>query len=157
MSRALDNDNPTIFAPTQATSSRRVRSGKSLLWDEDAAGYQELAGSLDRDPEGNEEKEEIDAEEVFGELGPILSTPGPQRLVTQASVGRVIDVKFRSATLDYGSRTSSLTRTATCRQPRGHPRFKQQSLGLPHPYDPPLFHVYTHRYVPKPPSPNPMI
>ena len=67
MSRALDNDNPTIFAPTQATTSQRVRSAKSLLWDEDAASYQKLSSSLASDQEEGEEKEAIDSEEVFGE------------------------------------------------------------------------------------------
>lgn len=70
MSRQLDNVNPTIFAPTHASSSRQ-KSGKALLWDEHAEGYAEIDGG--RGAEGSEgetdEREEIDSEEVFGASG----------------------------------------------------------------------------------------
>lgn len=61
MDRELDNANPTIFAPT-ASSSKRQQSSKALLWSEDADAYalSDGAGSSE------EEREEIDAEEVFG-------------------------------------------------------------------------------------------
>ncbi|CAD6572986.1 MAG: hypothetical protein TREMPRED_000704 [Tremellales sp. Tagirdzhanova-0007] len=80
MSRALDNDNPTIFAPTQATTSQRVRSAKSLLWDEDAASYQKLSSSLASDQEEGEEKEAIDSEEVFDLLRSITDPEHPVSL-----------------------------------------------------------------------------
>lgn len=60
MSRQLDNLNPTVFdTPAASSSSRRPVPSKSLLWenDEDA----EL-------PSSDEEREEIDAEEVYGAL-----------------------------------------------------------------------------------------
>jgi hypothetical protein len=60
--RQLDNDNPTIFAPSAASSSRR-KTGKALLWDEEAEGYAEYDG----ESSGEEQREVIDAEEVFGE------------------------------------------------------------------------------------------
>jgi len=71
MSRSLDNVNPTIFAPTGSTTSRRTKSAKAMLWVDDAAEYQELAEKSDSGS-GEEDREEIDAEEVFGESS---STP----------------------------------------------------------------------------------
>ena len=65
MSRPLDNVNPTIFAPTGSTTSQRQQSVKAQLWDEEAAEYQEFAQGSDSGS-GEEEREEIDAEEVFG-------------------------------------------------------------------------------------------
>ena len=62
MSRTLDNANPTIFAaPAAAPSSSRQKSPKSMLWDEDSAAWEEDESS------GSEERQEIDAEEVYGE------------------------------------------------------------------------------------------
>lgn len=74
MSRALDNVNPTIFAPTASTSLRRtVKSPKALLWDEHLDDYSEI--DLDQrsedesaDGKGGEVTENIDAEEIFGQL-----------------------------------------------------------------------------------------
>jgi len=64
MSRALDNVNPTIFAPTASTSLRRTaKSAKALLWDESADGYSEVDF---QDGSSGEESEDIDADEVFG-------------------------------------------------------------------------------------------
>jgi hypothetical protein len=70
MSRQLDNVNPTIFAPTHASSSRQ-KSGKALLWNEHAEGYAEVdGGSGAEGSEGEiDEREEIDSEEVFGASG----------------------------------------------------------------------------------------
>jgi len=65
MSRPLDNANPTVFAPTGPTTSRRTKSAKALLWDEDAAEYQEFTEGNDSGS-GEEEREEIDSEEIFG-------------------------------------------------------------------------------------------
>ena len=68
MSRTLDNANPTIFAaPAAAPSSSRHKSPKSMLWDEDSAAWEEDESS------GYEEREEIDAEEVYGESLPCPS------------------------------------------------------------------------------------
>lgn len=63
--RQLDNDNPTIFAPTAPASSSRRKSGKALLWENRAENF----GSSEEDDseeERGEQREEIDAEEVFG-------------------------------------------------------------------------------------------
>jgi hypothetical protein len=57
MSRTLDNSNPTIFAPTASTSTRRIKPGKALLWDDDDEEVY---------TDASDEVEEIDAEEVFG-------------------------------------------------------------------------------------------
>ena len=62
MSRPLDNVNPTIFAPTASSSTRRHKSAKALLWDEEAFKYAEFDDSPSED-----EMEEIDAQEVYGE------------------------------------------------------------------------------------------
>jgi hypothetical protein len=60
MSRQLDNLNPTIFdTPVASGSSRRPVAAKSLLWEND----EELEL-----PSSDEEREEIDAEEVYGML-----------------------------------------------------------------------------------------
>ena len=60
MSRPLDNVNPTIFdTPVASSSRRRPVSARALLWEnEDVDSY----GSSE------EEREEIDAEEIYGEL-----------------------------------------------------------------------------------------
>ena len=63
MSRPLDNVNPTIFAPATASSSRRPRSEKALLWD---GVDRELLGEYGSE----EEREEIDAQEVYGGSSP---------------------------------------------------------------------------------------
>ena len=68
MSRALDNDNPTIFAPTAPTTSRRrPQSTKAMLWSDDATDFRDFAIDADHPGSGEDEREEIDAEEVFGE------------------------------------------------------------------------------------------
>lgn len=66
MDRELDNANPTIFAPT-ASGSKRQQSAKSLLWSDEADKYtlSDEGGSSE-----DEEREEIDAEEVFGMCAP---------------------------------------------------------------------------------------
>lgn len=69
-SRPLDNVNPTIFAPTGSFSSR-TQSAKALLWSEEAAEYQEFVSKSGSEGK-QEEREEIDAEEVFG---PSLGLP----------------------------------------------------------------------------------
>lgn len=65
MDRELDNANPTIFAPTASGSKRQI-SPKALLWSGDEEGFtlSDEAGSSD------EEREDIDAEEVFGMSAP---------------------------------------------------------------------------------------
>lgn len=72
MDRELDNANPTIFAPT-ASSSKRQKSPQALLWNADAESYalSDEAGSSE------EEREEIDAEEVFGESPRLYNTNAP--------------------------------------------------------------------------------
>lgn len=70
MSRQLDNSNPTIFAPSASTASRR-KSGKALLWNEDIeqyAEYDEDRYGSTSSPGAESDREDIDAEEVFGEL-----------------------------------------------------------------------------------------
>ena len=59
MDRELDNANPTIFAPT-ASGSRRQKATKALLWSEEAEEY------AYSDNSSGEEREDIDADEVFG-------------------------------------------------------------------------------------------
>jgi hypothetical protein len=59
MDRELDNANPTIFAPT-ASGSRRQKAPKALLWSEEAEEY------TYSDNSSGEEREDIDADEVFG-------------------------------------------------------------------------------------------
>jgi len=59
MDRELDNANPTIFAPT-ASGSRRQKAPKALLWSEEAEEY------AYSDNSSGEEREDIDADEVFG-------------------------------------------------------------------------------------------
>jgi hypothetical protein len=61
MDRELDNANPTIFAPT-ASGSRRQKAPKALLWSEEAEEYTYSDHSSEE-----EEREDIDADEVFGE------------------------------------------------------------------------------------------
>ncbi|GFZ47233.1 MIP18 family protein C144.16 [Saitozyma sp. JCM 24511] len=81
MSRQLDNVNPTIFAPTHASSSRQ-KSGKALLWDEHAEGYAEIDGGLGAEGSEGEtdEREEIDSEEVFDLLRSITDPEHPVSL-----------------------------------------------------------------------------
>ncbi|KAI9636895.1 uncharacterized protein MKK02DRAFT_26681 [Dioszegia hungarica] len=84
MSRQLDNDNPTIFAPTAPATSARRKTGKALLWDDRADEF------LDYDEEDREgmgeadvgrgEREEIDAEEVFDLLRSITDPEHPVSL-----------------------------------------------------------------------------
>lgn len=64
MSRSLDNENPTIFAATApSVSTRRSKNAKAMLWDEDVEEYNgEGSGTSEED-----EREEIDAEEIFGQ------------------------------------------------------------------------------------------
>jgi hypothetical protein len=59
MDRELDNANPTIFAPT-ASGSRRQKAPQALLWSEEAEEY------TYSDNSSEEEREDIDADEVFG-------------------------------------------------------------------------------------------
>lgn len=59
MDRELDNANPTIFAPT-ASGSMRQKAPKALLWSEEAEEY------AYSDNSSEEEREDIDADEVFG-------------------------------------------------------------------------------------------
>jgi hypothetical protein len=54
MDRELDNANPTIFAP-KASGSKRTKTPQELLW-----------SNFDQAQEDQEEREAIDAEEVFG-------------------------------------------------------------------------------------------
>jgi hypothetical protein len=73
MDRELDNANPTIFAPT-ASGSRRQKAPKALLWSEEAEEY------AYSDNSSGEEREDIDADEVFGmfsELRWILADDRP--------------------------------------------------------------------------------
>ncbi|ORY33020.1 hypothetical protein BCR39DRAFT_520780 [Naematelia encephala] len=79
MSRALDNENPTIFAPTHATSSRRQpKSARALLWDSEADMFQE--SDMEDGSESEEEREEIDSEEVFDLLRSITDPEHPVSL-----------------------------------------------------------------------------
>jgi hypothetical protein len=91
MSRSLDNENPTIFTSTAPTSSkRRPKSAKALLWSDEADGFEEYAGGHVSGSSGDEEeREEIDAEEVFG-----------MYLITVFSASRLIR-GYRSATIHY--------------------------------------------------------
>lgn len=70
MDRELDNANPTIFAPT-ASGSKRQKSPKALLWSEDVEGYT----LSDGEGSSEEEREDIDAEEVFGRSHSPASAP----------------------------------------------------------------------------------
>ena len=66
MSRPLDNVNPTIFATNTASTSRRQpRSATALLWNDDTVGYEAYEGNSSGG--SDDEREEIDAEEVYGE------------------------------------------------------------------------------------------
>jgi hypothetical protein len=116
MSRQLDNVNPTIFAPTHASSSRQ-KSGKALLWDEHAEGYAEVDTDGGLGPEGSEgetdEREEIDSEEVFGASG--CASAG----FTGVAAPLIPD---RPTPLHHRSGTSRLARAAPRGQSRGHTR-----------------------------------
>ncbi|ODN97338.1 hypothetical protein L198_03901 [Cryptococcus wingfieldii CBS 7118] len=92
MSRQLDNLNPTIFAPTTAsTSSRRPpKTGKTNLWAPEAViedtltedwlgGEDRDIGSSGTESEGDE-REEIDAEEVYDLLRSITDPEHPVSL-----------------------------------------------------------------------------
>lgn len=90
MSRQLDNDNPTIFAPTAPATSARKKSGKALLWEsraDDLLAFDDVEEDESEGSEGEKSeevdlgrggREEIDAEEVFGEL---LRLPHTVRLI----------------------------------------------------------------------------
>ncbi|KAK4689387.1 hypothetical protein P7C73_g724, partial [Tremellales sp. Uapishka_1] len=80
MSRALDNSNPTIFAPTTSTS--RTKSPQALLWD---------------DQGDSEENEEIDAEEVFG-ASPFGTRIDWDSSLTRASIRALVTDLLRSVT-----------------------------------------------------------
>jgi hypothetical protein len=69
MDRELDNANPTIFAPT-ASGSRRQKAPKALLWNEEAEEY------AYSDQSSEEEREDIDADEVFGMLSRLNENHG---------------------------------------------------------------------------------
>ncbi|ORX39263.1 hypothetical protein BD324DRAFT_576689 [Kockovaella imperatae] len=72
-SRPLDNVNPTIFAPTSASSSsRRPKNARALLWN-DALDNYELDSS-------EEEREEIDSQEIFDLLRSITDPEHPVSL-----------------------------------------------------------------------------
>ena len=65
MSRPLDNATPTIYAPSAEASSSRRKSGKAILWESaDLDEYDE--GDSARSGSDEEEREEIDEEEVYG-------------------------------------------------------------------------------------------
>lgn len=78
MSRQLDNEAPTIFAPSAPATSARRKSGKALLWedrggefmnfedDEDEGEGSGSGSGSDEADIGRDGKEEIDSEEVFG-------------------------------------------------------------------------------------------
>ncbi|KAK1922701.1 hypothetical protein DB88DRAFT_496013 [Papiliotrema laurentii] len=72
MSRPLDNVNPTIFdTPVASSSRRRPASAKALLWDN---ADDESYGSSE------EEREEIDAEEIYDLLRSITDPEHPVTL-----------------------------------------------------------------------------
>jgi hypothetical protein len=68
MNKELDNANPTIFAP-KASGSKRTKSPQALLWNEEAEEYAYSDGTG-----SEEEREDIDAEEVFGRF--LIARPG---------------------------------------------------------------------------------
>ncbi|WVF65352.1 hypothetical protein IAT40_000078 [Kwoniella sp. CBS 6097] len=89
MSRQLDNDNPTIFAPAHTSISRRTGTGSKALWAEDAleGGEDEYgyscdgeAGSGGSGSGSEEEREDIDAEEVYDLLRSITDPEHPVSL-----------------------------------------------------------------------------
>lgn len=68
--RQLDNEAPTIYAPTAGASTSRRKSGKAALWETtDLEDYYEDdsadSGSGEEGARG-EDREEIDADEVYG-------------------------------------------------------------------------------------------
>ncbi|WWC91013.1 uncharacterized protein L201_005953 [Kwoniella dendrophila CBS 6074] len=83
MSRQLDNDNPTIFAPAISTSTKRVQKGKASLWSEEALsdddyGYESNQSGLGSG--GEQDMEDIDAEEVYDLLRSITDPEHPVSL-----------------------------------------------------------------------------
>lgn len=69
--RQLDNENPTVFAPVAPAGSSRRKTGKAQLWDgldDISAAYLSDGSSSSGPDREREEREEIDAEEVFGAL-----------------------------------------------------------------------------------------
>jgi hypothetical protein len=90
MDRELDNANPTIFAPT-ASGSKRQKSPKALLWSEDVEGY-----TLSEDGSSEEEREDIDAEEVFGR-SPYTCSFTPWSLGHHGSHGNILSVSTRKS------------------------------------------------------------
>ncbi|WWC63843.1 uncharacterized protein I303_106448 [Kwoniella dejecticola CBS 10117] len=82
MSRQLDNDNPTIFAPTASTSTKRIQKGKASLWSEEALLEEDYAVSGYGSGSGSEEdeREDIDAEEVYDLLRSITDPEHPVSL-----------------------------------------------------------------------------
>ncbi|WWC98170.1 hypothetical protein V866_005061 [Kwoniella sp. B9012] len=81
MSRQLDNDNPTIFAPTTSTTSKRIQKGKASLWSQEALSDEEELGYSSGSGSGSgEEREDIDAEEVYDLLRSITDPEHPVSL-----------------------------------------------------------------------------
>ncbi|OCF32413.1 hypothetical protein I317_05612 [Kwoniella heveanensis CBS 569] len=91
MSRQLDNDNPTIFAPAHTSStSRRTGSGAKALWANEALDgeddvYLQYGAGDGGDASGSgsgseEEREDIDAEEVYDLLRSITDPEHPVSL-----------------------------------------------------------------------------
>ncbi|WVO15488.1 hypothetical protein L204_103146 [Cryptococcus depauperatus] len=78
MSRQLDNQNPTIFAPTENTVTRRPagKSIKASLWDCNAFNDEDDY-AVDA---SEEEREEIDAQEVYDLLRSITDPEHPVSL-----------------------------------------------------------------------------
>ncbi|WVR08889.1 hypothetical protein IAU60_005948 [Kwoniella sp. DSM 27419] len=79
MSRQLDNDNPTIFAPTGSTTSKRLGKGKSALWAEEALDDEGYSSAGEGSGSGDE-REAIDAEEVYDLLRSITDPEHPVSL-----------------------------------------------------------------------------
>lgn len=77
MSRELDNANPTIYSPTSVPSSskRQPKSARALLWNDQAGAYEYERTSPQN---SDEEREEIDAEEIYGELQALVSMSHPR-------------------------------------------------------------------------------
>ncbi|WWC72922.1 uncharacterized protein I206_106886 [Kwoniella pini CBS 10737] len=84
MSRQLDNDNPTIFAPTASTSTKRIQKGKASLWSEEALleeeEEEEYYPELGSGSGSKEDREDIDSEEVYDLLRSITDPEHPVSL-----------------------------------------------------------------------------
>ncbi|WVW79568.1 hypothetical protein I302_101537 [Kwoniella bestiolae CBS 10118] len=78
MSRQLDNDNPTIFAPTASATSKRVQQGKASLWASEALSDDEY--DYDSASGSGEDREDIDSEEVYDLLRSITDPEHPVSL-----------------------------------------------------------------------------